>query len=546
MCRALPSLIAATLLASVAASPARAARPRLGVVIVFDQLSSWLADQGEPFYGPGGFGGLDGARYDAWYNFASTETAPGHATIATCAQPSVHGIATNTWLHDGKPFYVVEDERFPVLAPTPTDPRARLSRGVSPRMLRVPTLGDAMKIDSGGRAKVITLSHKDRAAALSGGQTADLAIWYDRELGRYTTSTAYADVLPAWLEAHGAALPAAARSTATWVPLEVPKDLAALVPADDRPGEGGVGGFGATFPHHLRDLATDEEKKNAYRASPQSIDDVFALALLAVEHEGLGQDAEPDLLVVSVSTTDVIGHNYGGDSLEALDVLRRSDAAVRRFVAELKKKVRGDVPIVITADHGAPPLPQTMEKAGMNVVPLSYEVVVGAADEALKRVAPRKDGSSRVQAFFPPQMFVDFADLDAAGVERAIAAVTAAVEATPGIAAIYDMRDGKPDRDEFHWLMRASAPPGRAAAIFVRQEPRVVLIEQRYLGKGTDHGSVYTYDRRVPFFLAGPGVKRGRHSDHVDVRDVSPSLAFMLAVSPPDACQGRPVGALRE
>ncbi len=537
----LRSSLALALCAALASSTA-AARPRLGVLVVFDQMPLWLLERSEPFFGAGGFGGLAGAHYAADYPYAGTETAPGHATLATCAAPAVHGIATNTWFHEGKPQYVTDDDAFPLLAPTADDPTAKLTRGSSPRMLLVPTLGDAMKTSSRGKAKVITVSHKDRSAILTGGRSADLAIFYDRELGRYTTSTAYADALPPWLVDAGTALPQKAFAEGTWDIVPAPAALQALVPEDERPGEGALKGFGPTFPHHLKDIADDKTKKSAYRATPQSIDDLFALALLAVENVGLGADLEPDLLVVSVSTTDVIGHNYGAESLEQQQTLRHADVALRRFVAGLKSRVSGDVVIAISSDHGAPPLPQTIGRAGFDVPVVTYEAVAAAADAALKKVAPKSDGSSRVQGFFPPQLFVDFKDVK--DVDSVIAAVSAAVEGIAGIAAVYDMRPGQPERDQFHSFMRNSAPPGRAAQIFVRQEPRVVLVEEKFLGQGTDHGSVYMYDRRVPFILSGPGVRRGRFPMPVDTRDIPASLAFALSVPPPDACQGHAVSAL--
>ncbi len=537
-------LLAACAFASTTAQAAPP-RPRLGVLVVFDQMPMWLLERYAPFFGPGGFGGLDGAVHSAWYPYASTETAPGHATLATGAAPSIHGIATNTWFHEGKPQYVTDDDAFPVLAPVPGDAGVKLARGSSPRMLLVPTLGDAMKAESGGRAKVVTVSHKDRGAILTAGHAADLAIWYDRELGRFTTSTAYADTLPGWLVEDGLALPSRSRNEGTWDALPVPAGLAVLVPEDDRPGEGDFHGLDGTFPHHLKDITDEKLSKNAYRSSPQSVDDVFALALRAVDEMGLGRDVEPDLLVVSVSTTDVVGHNWGGDSLEQLDLLRRADQSLRRFMGGLKQRVGGDLVVGLSSDHGAPPLPQTMTAAGLPMKPAVYEDVIAAADAALKQALPKKDGSSRVQGFFPPQLFVDLDDVDDAARGRGIAAVIAAIERVPGIARGYDMRPGQPDADDFHGTMRLSAPPGRAALVFVRQQPRVVLVEKKYLGHGTDHGSPYSYDRRVPFIVAGPGVKRGPSPVPVDVRDVSATLAYLLGVPPPDACQGTPVPSVQ-
>ncbi len=534
-------LALAAVVASLMFSATAHAKPKLGVLLVFDQMPMWLLERYEPFFGKGGFGGLEGAMYSAWYPYAGTETAPGHATLATCSTPAVHGIATNTWFHEGKAQYVTDDSRYPILAPTAADPAARLERGTSPRMLLVPTLSDAIKAESGGTAKVVTLSHKDRAAVLTAGQSADLAVWYDVGLGRYTTSTAYAETLPQWLLEQGALLPLATRTSATWEPLPTPKGLEHLVPADDRPGEAEKF-FGRVFPHNLKDIDDDAKRKNTYRAVPQSIEDLYALALLAVDNEHLGEDIETDLLVVSVSTTDVVGHSYGGDSLEQLDTLRRADIALRHFMSELKAKVNGDVVFVLSSDHGAPELPATIAAAGITVPTIAPVDITEAADAALKKAAPRT--TSRVQGFFSPQLFVDLADLDDVAQTKAIAAVRKELEALPAVAHVYDMRQGRPDEDSFHEFMRQSAPPSRAASVFVRMHPRVVLMEERGQTTGTDHGTPYTYDRRVPLIVSGPGVRRGRYAEPVDVRDVAATLAFLMGVSPPDACQGKPVSAV--
>lgn len=528
------------LVALLSSTTAQAARPKLGVLLVFDQMPAWLLDRYTPFFDGGNFGGLDGARFDAVYAYAGTETGPGHATLSTCALPSVHGIATNSWFADGKKLYAVDDPAFPTLM---SDGK-RAEYGRSPRQLLTNTLGDSIKLESAGRAKVVTLSHKDRAAILTAGHAADLAVWYDQQQGRFTTSTAYADKLPPWLEELGLSLPTKTMAEATWSPLPTPHGLEALVPVDDRPGEGALKGYDhRTFPHSLKDI-DPALKKSAYRLFPQSIGDLFTLALRAVDEEGLGRDDEPDLLIVSVSTTDVVGHNYGGLSLEQLDTLRRADVEVRKFVSALEARVgRGNLVVGLSSDHGAPDLPATIKSSGLDTADIAYADVTDAAEKAVGAAFP--GSKKRVRGFFPPQLFLDDDDLDVPGKQKLKDAVVAAIAALPGIAQVYDMTPGLPDKDTYAPLMRNSAPPGRSAGIFVRWDPRVVMLEEK--GQpGTDHGTPYLFDRRVPFLIKGPGVRRGRYAQPVDTRDVSPTLAFLMGVSPPDSCQGRPVPAVGE
>ena len=517
------------------------ARPKLGVVVVFDQLRTVEVDRYAPFFGAGGFGGMNGARYDADYSYASTETAPGHATQFTGANPVVHGIVTNQWFAGGKRRYVVEDAAYPVLG-------AAEGVGRSPLQLVAPTLGDAMKGESGGRARVVTVSLKDRAAILSGGRSADLAVWYEPAQGRFTTGRYWVAEMPAWLQSLGAELPKQTLASGPWNPLPVPAALAALVPPDDRKGEGSAKGLTPTFPHDFA-AAAPELHRGLYRMSPGAMEDVFQLALTAVDELGLGDDDEPDLLVVSISSTDYIGHNFGPDSLEQLDMLRRADRALRAFLLALEGRVgRRGYALAVTADHAAAPLPAAIEGTRLPGGILPYSQVVEVAERAAAAAlakspsAARATAKKRVQDFLPPQLFVDTADLAAADEARVLAAVRAEVAAIPGIARTYDM-NAPGDEDPWAPFMWQAAFPGRHASIFVRQLPRWVFLEND-AKRGTDHGTPYLYDRRVPLWLVGPGVKPGRFVQPVDPRDMVVSLAALLGVPPPDMASGRPLSAL--
>ncbi|MCC6807927.1 MAG: alkaline phosphatase family protein [Deltaproteobacteria bacterium] len=569
-----------------------APEPRLGVLLVFDQLRAVDLERMRHVFGPSGFGGLEGrgaARYDARYRYAESETGPGHATLATGANPSVHGIISNYWFSDGGMIYAIQDKTAPVLGVA--DPSK--NKGASAKHLRAGTLGDAMKAESAGLAKVITVSIKDRSAILSGGMSADLAIWYDSLQGHFTTSRAYAEELPPWIATLATVLPENSMKDGRWTPLEPPAGV--TLPEDRSANEAGEVAWADLFPHDLAIIERTEDRRVAYRAAPQSMADTFAIAKAALAEKSLalGEDAVADLLVVSVSTTDYVGHGYGPHSLEAFDTLRRADREIRDFVKVLDRKLgRDGFVLALSSDHAATPLAELLQKAGLDAGRISATQMKERIDEALAALlekkhpgrtslpkpaqmvpmaAPKaaptgadaakpheiaKDSAKPrptyrfVKGFAPPHVFLDLSSFDEPLRPQAIAAARAVIEGIPGVATTYtpdELRAGDPDA--FAWAYREALFDDRAdgtqrhGVILIRQKARYVYAFDDET-VGTDHGTPYSFDTTVPFIIMGRGVRGGRYALPCDVRDVSPTLAFLLRVASPDHAQGRPVSAV--
>ena len=506
--------------------------PRLGVLLVFDQLSSPELDELAPFFGARGFGGLQGrgaARYDAVYGYCGTETAPGHATLSTGTNPRSHGICANEWFEQGRRIYAVEDPSAPVLGAAPG------AMGLSARNLRAGTLGDAMKAQTHGRAKVVSISVKDRAAILGGGSSADLALWFEADQARFTSSKAFVDQLPAWAAELGRTLPTKSLASGRWSPLPVPAELRALVGADVRPGEGAPAGFTTSFPHDLSQVEP-RFRAQAYRSTPQAMDDSFALALAAVDHEKLGTRGATDLLVLSISSTDYTGHTFGPASMEKVDLLRRADVAVRRFLEALDARLgSGGYALVLSSDHGVSPLAEELQRIGLPAGRVQNDQVESAAQGALEKGA--------FAAFEPPNVFFDEGTADPATRNKRLERVASAVRAVPGVRAVYRSDAGPPPRDPVAALLFESLCAGRGGPLLVQSEPYWVYSEKGSR-VGTHHATPYNYDRRVPLIVLGGGVKGGRYPESVDPRDAAPTLAFLLGVAPPASAEGRVVPAV--
>lgn len=447
-----------------------ATRPALVVLVVVDQLPVRLLERTAPVF-TGGLARLTGPeafRATARYHHAATNTCPGHATLSTGADPAVHGVVTNLWFAEGEPVYCAQLE-----------------------LLKAQPLADRV-IEAGGR--VVSVSHKDRGALLLAGARG-LAVWYDRDAGTF----AGAD----WARVDLAPL----RST-PWEPA-IPSHYA-LHAADDQPFEASPDGR-TTFPHDIGD-------PRGFLYSAPAGAALVDVALAAVEAEGLGADGTPDLLTVSFSNTDYVGHAYTAESWEAMDALVGVDRALGRLFDALDARIgAGRWAVALTSDHGVAPADATR---------LHPRTVREAADAALAALG--LEGTTRFGEPFlalPPSIPPDRRDEAARAVARAAAAV-------PGVAGAWAWRqDGIPDGPHAEGV-RASLHPEHANDVYL------LLDEGTMFGHGdaptgAGHGTPYPYDAHVPFLLAGAGVRPGAASDLVDVRAVAPTLAALLGVEPP-------------
>ena len=515
-------------LALVAATPAAAGpagRPKLGVLVVIDQLGSADLEALE-LGGEHDFGGLEArgaARFDAIYPYLGTETGPGHATLSTSALPAAHGICANTWFVEGKKTYCVQDPAMPLLEGAGAD-------GRSARFLQAPTLGDSLKSRS-AKSRVVSISVKDRAAILLGGPSADVALWYENALGRWTSSRAFLDALPKWAEKLADA-PGQAYAAGRWSPLPITLDRRL---DDTREGEDSPSGFGVVFPHDLSTLPP-EKQRHAYRYTPHSVEDTINLAIAALDGEALGKHEGPDLLLVSISATDYAGHAWGPGSVEKVDIIERVSLELKRFTAELDKRLgKNGWAMVLSADHGAAPLAESLKTRRVPGGRLLESALLETTTAGLSA-----DQKKRFLGLSLPIIFLDLNGLNPKDREATIEAVRKNLAAVKGIRKA--VRTDGPETYE-NALARASTYEGRCGPLLVELMPYVVFTESPH-PLGTDHASGNVYDRRVPLYVIGPSVSGGRWSTPLDPRDAAPSLAAMLGIPPPDRAEGKPAPAI--
>jgi hypothetical protein len=534
------------------ALPAYAEPPRLILQITVDQLRGDLPGRFRERFGKGGFRWLleGGTWYaNAHYRHANTETAVGHATLATGADPSRHGIVANDWIdpESGAFVYNTEDDRHHVIGREP-----REHDGVSPRNLLASSFGDELVVSHAGRSRVFSVSVKDRGAILPAGH-AGKAFWLSRESGEFVTSTFYYDDYPDWVKVWNAARPAERFRGKRWDLLAERSSYVARE-LDDRPYEADLAPMGRIFPHAL-----GEGKYFYLMLSLTPFGDELTLdfAKTLIAHEKLGQGGHPDYLQVSFSSTDYVGHLFGPASLESEDNLLRLDRVLADLFAFVDEKVGlKHTLVVLSADHGAPEAPEYMASLGLEAgrYPFDYFRRPGPLTEALEARFGRAD---LIEGHSHPYLYlrrdaIGEAGLEVAEVERFVAAE---VMRLPGIAyamARSDLLEGRFVDAPLQRQTRRSFHPTRSGNVHLVQEPYWFLHSTEEAGKmgipniAAIHGSPWAYDTFVPVVFAGHRVRGQIVHRRVGPHDIAPTLAAYLAIKPPSASIGAPLSEVLE
>ena len=521
------------------AQAARAAEPpvRLVLVIAVDQLRPDRIDESLP----GGFGRLvrEGRFFvDAALDHGMTETCPGHATMLTGRHPAAAGIPAND-------FFDPETGTEEYCAADPSEGAAEIGGkgGFSPARLRVTALGDWLHAATPA-SRVFTVSGKDRGAIMLGGQHPDGAYWYRPDpIPRFTTSRYYRAELPAWVESWNGADPprdgflAALPERWEHGPLANPKT------PDDYPGE--ATRFSRTSPHPLRD--PDLAKFGEMLFFTPFLDlATLDFAKRLVEEEKLGQGPAIDLLGLSLSANDSVGHLYGPWSQEAQDHLARVDVALGAFLDFLEARTGGALLVALTADHGVLPLPEWEIAQGVSKCPVEggrasiRGVMLPVFGRLWWDLGPYTTWFPRWLQFANSQVRIDrklLAEQDLP-LEQAVAEAKAALESQPVIARAWTEAEIATAEGPTAELYRHSFVHGRSGDLVVQVAEGCLISEY---DTGTTHGTPYLYDRRVPMLFRGPGVEAGRVPGRAATIDIAPTLAERLGIPTPADLDGRPL-----
>ena len=521
----------------IMAQAAPAASPRLVVAIAVDQLRADYMDRFRPFFGRGGFNLFleRGARFaQARYAHAITSTCPGHAVILTGSYGNVNGIIANGWFAPelGQEEYCAADTTVSLIGST--------GEGRSPRNLHGGTVGDVLKVATGGASRVVAISAKDRSAIMLGGHLADAAYWMEDTL--FVTSTYYRPDLPAWAREFNRSGAITAAFGKRWERL-LPEAAYAMVGPDDVAAETDEAGMGRTFPHPIGSgTSIGEDFSEAFDQSPFSNDALVNFAMRAVTAEQLGRDSVTDVLAISFSANDRAGHLYGPDSHEVMDITLRLDRSLARLFAFLDRTVGlSRTVVVLTADHGVAPMPEVLQRVrpGIRARRIHPDRITGAATAAMDaRYGPAGAGGWIAYHDFPHinlnlpllrQKQIPLGDAERV-VAEAVGRVPGVHEALTAGQLAQQRGEGVKTGSVYSFY------PGRSGNVYYQLEPYLTIDAGV---TGADHGTRWAYDQHVPVLWFGAGIKAGVYQGAAEVADIAPTLAALLGQVPPGGSQGR-------
>ncbi len=520
--RFLPLAVIVLILTSVPAVSASAynAHPKLVIVIIIDQFRGDYLERYRTQFGEGGFRLLidHGANFtDCNYDYANTRTAPGHATLFTGAYTNGHGIAANEWWDPKKKHIVtsVEDDDTKLVG---VNADGVSKAGASPHNLLADTLGDELKLATQGKARVFSISLKDRAAVLPGGFAADAAYWIDPKSGTWITSTYYRPDLPKWAQDFNSSN----RAAKYW----------------DRDWKNANGEVLRSTAHRKGKDGSDAGFYEVIGSTPFANEYELEFAKELAIYENLTDGQTTDLLAISLSANDILGHQVGPDSPEMAAMALALDRELADFFNFLGHQIGlANVWIALSADHGVSALPDAAKKLRIPAANLDAHKLEAQINQALTAKFSPGLAASYIKLDYPVAWLDQDAFAAAHVKERdAETAVGEALEQA-GLRGYFtksQLAAGEvPDTALGRKFMHSYSPEG---SWYVMGVPEPYTVGP---AKGTDHASPYTYDTHVPLAFYGLPFRPGTYRTHAEPIDLAATLASLLGINAPTHSVGR-------
>ncbi len=524
-----PFRVALVLFLSIAAGHASAynAHPKLVVVIVIDQFRGDYLERYRDQFGEGGFRlFLDRGAYftDCNYDYANTRTAPGHATLFTGTYTSGHGIMANEWWDPQKKKRVtsVEDDTTKLVGVDRDGP------GTSPHNLMSDTLGDELKLATGGKSRVFAISLKDRAAVLPAGFSGDAAYWIDPKSGNWITSTYYRSDLPEWVRNFNGSLPSGTR----------PSEGRAQIfwNRERKDSDGKL--LGSTAPRNNKDGAPAGFYE-VVGSTPFANDYQLEFARELVVYEKLGAGSATDLLVISLSANDILGHQVGPDSPQMRSMALELDRSLAEFFNFLGHQVgMANVWMALSADHGVAPLPDFAKTLRLPAANLDAKALRDQINSQLAKKYAKKADYVLDLDYPLAWLSADAFAGTLGGKDESVAEIDVGeAMKQAGLLGYFTKsqlaRGETPSTEIGRRYAHSYSPEG---GWYVMGIPSLFHVG---ISKGTDHATPFSYDTHVPLAFYGLAFQTGIYRTHAEPVDLAVTLASLLGINPPALASGR-------
>jgi predicted AlkP superfamily pyrophosphatase or phosphodiesterase len=528
-------------LAQSAPVASSAPRPKLVVVISVDQFRFDYLTKFQQYFGNGGIRLLleRGASFaNATYKHALNLTGPSHAAISTGSYGDQNGIFANSWYdwRKGKELHCVDDPGVkPVGAST---------GGASPSLLLSTTIGDEMRTASDFHSKVISVSIKDRTAILMGGKSASGVYWLVDS--QFVSSTYYMKDLPQWVDDFNGSGIVNSYYGKRWTKT-LPEASYAMMDNDDVPYEENEDRLGRAFPHRITGTDTTTIHHSYYSAlstSPFGNEILCHLAMKAIVAESLGKRDATDLLCIGFSSNDYVGHRFGPNSQEVLDMTVRTDSVFADLFGFIDSEVGlSNCIIVFTSDHGVAPIPEYLlaHQPNMSAGRVSGESLLNWADGLLTRsFGKTEQGMKWIDFLAQGNLYLDHETISrkAINLYQVINLLADSLRMRPELAAVLTREEmlGSRTTSPVEEKMKRSFYRDRSGDILYALKP--FYIEQGG-HTGTTHGQPYDYDAHVPLMFFGNRIRPGTYFSEASPVDIAPTLAVLLGINFPTGREGK-------
>jgi predicted AlkP superfamily pyrophosphatase or phosphodiesterase len=472
------------------------------------------------------------------YNYIPTFTGPGHASIYTGTTPDNHGIVANEWydrkMHREK--NCVGDSNYKSVGSTSKN------GACSPQNLKAITITDQLKLTY-PNSKVVSLSIKNRGAILPGGHKSDGSYWYDPATGDFITSNYYQKELPKWMQKFNektSVLTYMGQSWNTIYPIENYTESN----SDNSPYEELIfGNTTPTFPYTFNHLV-DSKKIKAFTATPYANTHLLNASLEAITGEQLGKHATPDFLCISFSSTDILGHAYGPQSIEIEDMYLRLDLEIARLLQHLEKEIgKDEFTLFLTADHAVVPVPQLLVDQRL---PGGYFFLEKPL-KTLRDSCTQKFGFDCILDVSNNNIYLDKQKLTSKYINSTIVQnyIKDQLKSWSNIKNTYTATELESSEAADYWknLVKNGYQKEESGDV-------IFMLDAGYLPyqkdteknrQGTSHGSGYSYDTHVPLLWYGKNIPPQEVFRKIEITDIAATLTHLLNLAKPSLTTGEPI-----